>query len=434
MRSAISGPSRYDLPGGPGEPPVTLPLVLSLLWLCAVLLLVGRALGQGRGLRMLEPTVYVPRTAVPRVTVVVPARDEAANIGACLASLLSQNYPATQLEVVAIDDGSEDETAALIAAAARDDARLHALSCPPLPPGWIGKSHACWYGTQQVSPQAPSDWLCFTDADVRAGPDLLATAMAEVEARGLDLLSLLPRQRFVSFAERLVMPCGLYLLSVRQSPARVQAGRENAVIATGQFILVRRLAYERAGGHAAVRDDVAEDVALAERVQRCGFRIALASGDQLYEARMYTGWRTLWFGVSKNLVEMLGGRSETLAIGIGACLLGWTSLLLPAFTASRCLTAGGGACLAFALAGTGSAAAVAFHIGGTLLFEIPLWYALLFPLGYTIIGLLAADSVRRRLLGRTRWKGRVYPHLRRGRPTPTPPREPVTSLQPPQLD
>lgn len=384
-------------------------LALACAWLLGAVWFIGRVLAQGRGLRMLEPTVYVPRGEAPTVAVVVPARDEEANIAACLSGFRRQSYPAARIEIVAVDDQSSDTTAAIVADVAGEDRRVRLASSPRLPSGWIGKSHACWHGVQQVA--ADAEWLCFTDADTRAGPDLLATAMAEVERRGLDFLSLLPRQEFRGLPERLVMPCGLYMLSVRRAPAQIQAGRSEAVIATGQFILVRRAAYDRAGGHAAVRGDIVEDVALASAVAACGYRVALASGDQLYSVRMYEGWASLWIGVTKNLVEMLEGCGATLLTGAAAVLLALVTIACPAVTAARCVAGGGGECLAFGLASAGSLLMAGFHLGGAALFDIPLAYGLLFPAGYLLVAALAVDSVRRRLTRRTRWRGRTYPHL-----------------------
>lgn len=382
-----------------------LTLLLSIAWFVVVAVLLLRAVRQGGVVRRLDPSVPVAERSYPTVEIIVPARDEAANIEACLAGVLRQSFPAVGTAVTVVDDGSVDDTAAIVERLARGEGRLSLVPAPPLPPGWTGKTHACWVAARRAS----SDWLCFVDADVFAEHALLSSAMAYAEANRLDFLSLTPRQLLLSFAERLVMPCGLYLLAFTQDLAPMQAPRGTDATATGQFILVRRDAYMSAGGHEAVRGAISEDVALARLMKRAGHRVSIAGGDRLLSTRMYTGWATLWPGVSKNLVDMLGGRSSTVAIAFLGILLAWTAVVLPWVDALSCSRGIDHGCVALAVAATGSAAAFALHIAGSFFFRIPVWYGLLFPLGYTAGALMALDSVRRRSLGRTRWKGRTYP-------------------------
>ncbi|MGH6851616.1 MAG: glycosyltransferase [Methylocella sp.] len=382
-------------------------LFYSIGWLAAVAWLILRAFRQRGVFQQVAPAVAPLGPAAQSIAIVVPARDEACNIGACVATLIAQNYPVTRLRIVVVDDHSRDETASIVAALARTERRLELLRSPPLPAGWIGKSHACWIGSRAVP--AETDWLCFVDADIRAEPLLLATAMAVAEAGRLDFLSLTPRQELQSFAERLVMPCGLYLLAFSKDLRRTQAPDSGEATATGQFILVRRAAYEQVGGHAAVRTQICEDVALARLVKHSGLRVALAGGHQLFCARMYTGGRMLWLGVSKNLVDMMGGPVATAVTAILGVALAWTAILLPLADAIGCARGSGHACLAFAMALPASGAAFGLHVAGAVYFRIPFWYGLVFPLGYTAGALMALDSVRRRLMGGTSWKGRIYP-------------------------
>ena len=164
------------------------------------------------------------------------------------------------------------------------------------------------------------------------------------------------------------------------------------------------------GGHAAVRSAICEDLALARRMKQQGWKVVLRSGDRLLSARMYTGWTTVWPGLAKNLVETLGGPALALTIALVGLPLAWAALIIPAVDAFSCLNnEGGSACLALAAALAASAAALALHVAGTAHFRIPLWYGLLFPLGYSAGALMVLDSVRRRLYGRVSWKGRTYP-------------------------
>ena len=144
----------------------------------------------------------------------MPARDEADNIERCLNSLLAQDYPARRLNVIVVDDHSADDTAAIVRRIAADHPRLSLVQSPPLPPRWTGKSHACWIGARSAAPD--TEWLCFIDADVWGESALLSSAVRAAFDRKLDLLSLAPRQQLQSFAERLILPCGLILLSFVQ--------------------------------------------------------------------------------------------------------------------------------------------------------------------------------------------------------------------------
>ena len=380
-------------------------LILSSIWLAVVIWLIARAFSQRDLLPKLERAEATD--AAPKVAVIIPARDEAANIGRCLSSLIKQTYPASRLRIVLVDDHSSDATMAIATALAQTCSQLTLLRSPTLPPHWVGKSHACWIGARAVAQDV--DWLCFVDADVWAEPALLASAIAAVRDDGLDLLSLAPRQELHSFAERLVMPCGLYLLAFCQDLRTVQARHSSEVTATGQFMLVRRSCYDAIGGHAAVRRAICEDLMLARLLKRAGGYAILRDGRSLLSTRMYRGWSTLWIGITKNLSEMLGGPPRTIAIAIVAIMLAWAAWLIPVADGLACAQRNSAACIALIPGLLGSAAAFGLHIAGAAYFGIPRWYGMLFPLGYSVGALIAVDSVRRRLSGRVSWKGRTYP-------------------------
>jgi len=285
-------------------------LFVSFAWLAVVTWLILRAFNQ-RGL-LPRVAIATPLAAeqAPRIAVVVPARDEAGNIYRCLNSLLAQDYPSSRLNVLVVDDHSTDDTAAIVRRMAASHPQLSLDASPPLPPGWTGKSYACWIGACTVA--ADCNWLCFVDADVWGEPALLSSAMSAALTQRLDLLSLAPRQELASFAERLMLPCGLILLSFTQELRRVQAPSGSGVTATGQFMLIRRDAYDAIGGHAAVSAVICEDLEIARLLKRSGQAVLLMSGEDLISTRMYTGWRTLWPGLAKNLVDTLGGRRRAL--------------------------------------------------------------------------------------------------------------------------
>lgn len=380
-------------------------LIISLLWLALVSALILHAAGQRNALPTLT-AAHAPMPDAPPVAVIVPARDEESNIGPCLASLLAQDYTAGHMTVYVVDDDSSDATAQVVRRMAIGDERVRLLPTPPLPPGWKGKAHACWVAAKAVPATTP--WLCFLDADMRAEPQLIASAVSAAQAGDLALLSLAPRHELRSVAERMIIPCGMYLLGFSQDLARIQAPDSGDAVATGQFMLIRRDAYEDVGGFAAVRSEICEDIELARALKLRGHRVLMQDGSQLLSTRMYTGWATLWPGIAKNLTDMLGGPVRTVTLALLAVVMVWAAVLVPLVDAAACVNGRQGACIALIPAVLASAAALGLHIAGAVHFGIPLWYGLVFPVAYSAGALIALDSVRWRLVRRVRWKGRVY--------------------------
>ncbi len=381
-------------------------LIASLLFLASVVWLIGRALRQNAVFVRNEARAAPEAGVLPSLTVIVPARNESANIDRCVRSLLAQQYPTQRLRFVVVDDDSGDDTAATVASLARSDTRLTLLRAPPLPEGWKGKVHACWYGVQAMP--ADTGWLCFLDADIRAHPLALATAMQLAQAAELDLLSLAPRHELGSVAERLIIPCGLYILGFSLDRVRIQAPDSQEALCTGQFMLMRRNAYQQVGGYARVYDSICEDLEFARLLKRHGLKVRLEDGSAVLVTRMYTGWHTLWPGFAKNLVDMLGGTRRTLLTAVSAVVLSWAALILPLIDAAACRRGGAEGCVALLPAALGSAAVFALHLAGARHFRIPWWYGITFPLGYTAGALIALDSIRRRLVRQVEWKGRTY--------------------------
>ena len=236
----------------------------------------------------LPPALEV-RAAWPRVSIIIPARNEAARLPTLLRSLATLDYP--DYDVIVVDDESEDDTAAL---AARSGARV--VRGTPLPVGWTGKSHACAQGADV----ADGALLLFTDADTVHEPASLRAAVAYLEREDLGALSLITGQRCETFFERLLLPTAYAMLFAGVSPHRVNRRRHASPLANGQYILCRRAAYEQAGGHAAVRGSIIEDAALARALSRAGVRYRLCRAESLVSVRMYGGLGELWAGFRKN--------------------------------------------------------------------------------------------------------------------------------------
>lgn len=384
----------------------TMDVFLSCAWLALITSLILRARDQYRLFQATAVSALTPYRAA-RIAIIVPVRDEEHNIKTCLKSLFAQDYPSEDFEVWVVDDHSSDRTVSIATDLARHQPRLKVLLSPPLPPQWTGKCHACSIGARAVSPEI--EWLCFLDADVQARPALLASAVAVAHADRLDLLSLSPQHQLTSFAERLVVPCWFFVLGVCQDIRKFQSHDGGRVIATGQFLLIRNSSYQSAGGHASVCNVVSEDLALACLIKRAGGRVALRNGRQLLAARMYTGWQTLWPGLVKNLVDVVGGPASTIAIAVAAVALAWSACAMPMAVGLRCEQGATAACVALVPVSVGSAAIFGLHMAGAVYLGVPLWYGLLFPLGYAIYAIMSVDSVRRKLSGRMSWKGRTYP-------------------------
>ena len=250
------------------------------------------------------------RAVTERVSVLLPARNEAARIAASLRALLRSEH-VLDLELIVLDDESDDGTAAVVRRTAGDDPRVRLLSGRPVPPGWLGKPHAC----RQLAAAATGTALVFVDADVLVAPDAIARAVTLLRDSGLDFVSPYPRQEAVTIAERLVQPLlqwsWLTFLPLR---AAELSPRPSLTAANGQLLCVDAATYRRAGGHEAVRDAVLDDIALARALKRAGGRGTVADGTHLASTRMYRSWPELRDGYSKSLWAAGGTPGRSLAV------------------------------------------------------------------------------------------------------------------------
>lgn len=376
-----------------------LPLLLALGFAAVVVLALRRIMQQsscyrGLDLRRGQADGAAP---LPALAVIVPARNESANIGPCLRGLADQLYPAGMLKIIAIDDDSSDDTAAIMRDCAAASDRIALLEAAPLPAGWAGKPFACWRGACADD----SEWLCFIDADTIAAPELLATAVGIARARRLDFLSLQPFQELSGFYDRLVLPLGFLLIAATQ--------RLETTPVNGQFILIRADAYFRIGGHAAHPRAICEDKALAESAKAAGCRVAVLDAATLMRTRMYRNGNDLWEGLSKNLTEIFGGPARTLAIAAAALAIACCAVLLPLHAIANVSHHPGAPTFAeLAVALPTAVAVFATQIALARHFRIPFWYGLLLPLSAAAGLLLAVNAVLWKLRGSASWKGRVY--------------------------
>jgi hypothetical protein len=246
-----------------------------------------------------------PRAAsgdpAPLVSVCIPARNEERNIEAVVRCVLGQDHP--RVEVVVCDDDSTDATPAILARLAAEDSRIRLAPHAPLPPGWVGKQHAC----ARAAAAATGDWMLFTDADVRFAPDCLRRTVAEAHRLGADMVSTFPRQITGTLGEALVVPMIHFILFSYLPMPRMRRSLDPASSAgCGQFLMITRHAYDTIGGHAAWKDSMHDGIRMPRAVRRAGLRSDLFDGTDLCSCRMYTGWAQTWRGFVKNAYEGLG--------------------------------------------------------------------------------------------------------------------------------
>lgn len=240
----------------------------------------------------------LPHISNRTVTVILTAKDEEQNLAECALRILAQRGIDLNLRIV--DDRSSDDTPAIADHIAAGDPRCQVIHNRDLPAGWLGKSHACWLGAAN----ACGEWLLFTDADVRLEPAAIASAIQCAQDRNLTMFSLWLRDDSVGFWEKVLIPlCGAMIVIWYGHVSERSDARGNA-FANGQFLLVRRDAYEACGGHRSVRDALIEDIPLAHVVARSGRAVGSALGPELGGVRMYRsltqafrGWERIFVGV-----------------------------------------------------------------------------------------------------------------------------------------
>jgi len=389
--------------------PLLAPLLSTLPWVLAGFYL---ALGI-RFPRPLPPPPTVHPERRPRVSVIIPARNEESNVGRCVESLTLQRYP--DFQILVVDDRSEDGTARVVRAVPPGNAaEVRVLPGEPLPEGWFGKPWAC----RQGAAAADGDLLLFTDADTFHAPDLLNRVVAALGEDDVQAVSLVGRQEMGSFWERLIQPQIFTLLGIRYPDLRRPLGRERwkEAAANGQYILVTRAAYEAMGGHTTVRGEVVEDIRLAQELARAGFRISIRGAEDAFATRMYRSLRELVAGWTKNISvgarQTAPGGLASLAIpGVLVYLLGFWVLPPVALAAALVGEIGG---IGFLLwAGLATACGVAIWTAASVRMGAPAVYGLIYPLGAAMTAFIVVRSGLRGAK-RIEWKGRRYGEGRGG--------------------
>jgi hypothetical protein len=245
------------------------------------------------------------------VSVIVPARNEEASLGACLQSILQQT--GVSFEVIVVDDGSRDRTRQIALAFPQ----VRVISPGPLPSGWTGKNNALVAGAKQ----ARGKWLLFTDADTVHLPGSLAHSVTQAEQESATLFSYSPEQDVHGFWQHAVMPIIFAELAQSYRPRDVCDPASAIAAANGQYLMISREAYVRLGGHAAIGSEILEDVALARAVKQSGGRTVLRFGRGVVRTRMYRDFAQMREGWTKNLAVLFPATSGLALIRAGEFLL-----------------------------------------------------------------------------------------------------------------
>lgn len=318
----------------------------------------------------------------PTISIVVPARNEMGRLPPLLASLRALNDEG--LEILVVDDASEDGTAALV-----ESAGLRVLRLDGPPAGWTGKNWACWKGVQATA----GEWILFVDADVGLRRFTPIRMVKAARKRGDVLFSIFLQQRCESFWEKLLLPY-LYCLYFLGGGGPLVNSSPPAALANGQCLLVSRGAYLATGGHQAIRSSVVDDVALAAHFISRGRRVGVARGEEAGAVRMYTGLTSIREGFSKSMLRfVVAGRSAGMRTALGSMLS--LSLVVGAVASRR----------------PRRVLALAIPAGGLIpwyrRFGVSPIYACLFPLAAVVTQIIIVEAMVRAAFGRTTWRGRV---------------------------
>jgi len=338
----------------------------------------------------------------PRISILLAARDEEEKLPAALATLMEIDYP--DLEVIAVDDRSQDSTGRILERFAAAHPRLRVVHITQLPAGWLGKPHAL----QKAYAASTGDWLLFTDADVRFKHDALRRAIALVKARNLEHLTLMGDVEMVGFWETVLITFFGMAFHIATDPYRVANPHSRAYVGVGAFQLLKRAAYEASGTHRRLAMEVVDDMKLGKIVKQSGFRSSAGVAQDFVVVRWHAGLGNLVRGVTKNFFAGVGYSVPLVAIAVVALLLMNVAPIFGVFF-------GQGWTRVFAVAAF--VIALCFHTGVDIGMRVSPFYAFTHPLGALLFSyMLLRSTVVTLKQGGIIWRDTFYPleDLKRG--------------------
>jgi chlorobactene glucosyltransferase len=332
----------------------------------------------------------------PRVSVLIPARNEEHRLAPCISTIADSDYP--NMEILILDDHSTDGTASLVQRRAQGDPRIRLLTGQPLPKGWTGKSWAC----HQLSKEAQGEFLLFVDADTRFSDRTISQSVSVAHEQRADLLSLWPYLESLSWSEKLVIPfVHLFILFYlpHWAPGRLRCfGAAN-----GQFVLFRRSSYDKIHGHESVRNHMVEDISIARNMRQAGFKVLNLDGTNpghsiaLVRCRMYNRFSEVWEGFTKNLYPSFDGNFPAFLIFQSIQVLLFLTPFYLLFTPAN-----------GPLVWTEIAILLSLRFALAHRFRQSYLGAILHPFGQLLVIAIALNSWLQSLRGRLPWKGRHY--------------------------
>ena len=338
----------------------------------------------------------------PRISLIFAARNEEEKLPVALATLAALDYP--NLEIIAVDDRSQDATGAILDEVGRVHRRLRVLHVAELQSGWLGKTHAL----QKAYEVSTGEWLLFTDADVRFAPDVLRRAVRLMSERAVDHLTLFGDVEMHGFWETTLLTFFGMAFHLATDPHRVGNPHSRAYVGVGAFQLVRRAAYEAAGTHRRLAMEVVDDMKLGKIVKQAGFRSCVGIARDAVVVRWHAGAGNIVRGVTKNFFASAGYNLPIAIFSVVAVFLVNVAPFVGVFAAHGWIRI---------FAAIAVAIAVGFHVGVNAVMRVSPLYALTHPVGAMLFCYMLLRSMVVTLWqGGVRWRGTFYPleELRRG--------------------
>ena len=340
----------------------------------------------------------------PKVSVILPARNEEEFIGKCLDSLIKQDYK--NYEIIVIDDSSEDSTGKIISEYAEKNINVISVSARPKPDGWMGKNWACMEGYKKAS----GELLLFTDADTNHAENVMSLAVAHLNSFNLDALSAIPKMRTLDFWTNITLPMISTFLHTRFSALNVNNPSKKTGYFFGSFFILKKKTYEEVGTHEGVKQEIIEDGALGKKVKEAGYKMKMVRADHLIDAVWARDKSTLWNAL-KRLMIPLYLQSGKIAIGIFFAIVFLLFVPFPIFAISAALPVETASTKMLCI--TSAIASLLIYTGAVIEVKVGLRlrfvYALFAPLGslVVVLGFLSGLLQAKRTSSVT-WRGRSY--------------------------